>query len=80
MRTSRCFHLIAQYGPCLASTLAAFAGLGPTIIRGGIDAIRQRRITHTAYLVCSLALGARAPYFPLPSTPAPCSWGEMWEQ
>ena len=48
---SRGFHLIAQHGPYLASsltTLAALTDLGPTIVRGGIDAIRKRRITHTA--------------------------------
>ena len=55
-RMSRGFHLITQHGPCRASTLVAFAGLRPVILHGGIDAIRQRQITHTTYLVYSLAL------------------------
>jgi hypothetical protein len=69
-RPNRGFHLITHHEARRTPTLAAFAGLRSATIRGGINAIRQRRIAHTAYLVYSLVPGRRVPYFSLLSTPA----------
>jgi hypothetical protein len=60
-QTSRGPHLIAQHGPRRVSTLRAPAVrcpavLLPAIIHRGIDSIRRRRISHSPYLVYSLAI------------------------